>query len=230
MKCCILHQKLQMLNCSILHKIKHQPQQQQQQQQEEEGSTHNHLNPPTNTSPSPASRTHRQSLELQHTPSSTTASGERGGEREGEGTYPQQEREVPTRPISDSSSRLLPREEEKEGGRSSNDDESDDEFFEALEDHEEEEDVGDPTLPPLQREPGDRKEEEEEREGRREREGEVEREERQGTEDKPDGRLQLCGDLVLIATGEPMYIPVTQVSIKPRLVPRPSLASTRKWV
>ena len=211
MKCCILHQKLQMLNCSILHKIKHQPQRQQQ----EEGSTPNYLTPPTNTSPSPASRTHHQSLELQHTPSSTTASGERGGEREGEGTYPQQEREVPTRPISDSNSRLLPREEEKEGegGRSSNDEESDDEFFEALEDHEEEEDVGDPTSPPLQRELGDRKEEEEEREGRREREREVERE-GQGTGDKPDGRLQLCGDLVLIATGEPMYIPVTQVSLK----------------
>ena len=26
------------------------------------------------------------------------------------------------------------------------------------------------------------------------------------------GRLKRCGDLVLVATGEPMYIPITQVS------------------
>ena len=33
-----------------------------------------------------------------------------------------------------------------------------------------------------------------------------------GDNSEPMGRLRLCGDLVLIATGEPMYIPVTQVS------------------
>ena len=33
-----------------------------------------------------------------------------------------------------------------------------------------------------------------------------------GDEGDAMGRLQLCGDLVLIATGEPLYVPVTQVS------------------
>ena len=248
MKCCILHQKLQMLNCSILHKIKHQ------QQHSRAQPIANHVAPYSSNLSSSAPETRQQSSLSQPTPrnSATTTIGTG---REGERACPQPDGAVP---ISDSgtSLRLRPEEERRQG---SSEDGSEDEFFEALEDHdqveeegegeggEEEEAVtgassqeaergeggrggeremggkgevgGEKKREKRERGKGERKEQQTSDEtvsgaaggdeGERGSGGEDVAGERGGGEGK--GRQELCGDLVLIATGEPMYIPITQV-------------------
>ena len=264
MKCCIIHQKLQMLNCSILHKIKHQ-------QHDRQRPRVNHVAPYTNESSSPALKTHHGSSVSQCMPPNSTTTTSKNSNGETATTARESDGAVPTRPISDSGSSLRPSPRDEEGGRSSGD-ESEDEFFEALEDHDTEDDDGgigvssssqvgkrglgegggeeeEKMEGERERKKGqggkvERKKEGDETRGKMEGEGEMRREgetgsvSKQQTEDQPVGgavggdegqggradvvgesggegmgRLMPCGDLVLIATGEPMYIPVTQVHI-----------------
>jgi len=166
MSSCLFHQKLQMLNCCIQHKRKH------------DHSTSSDTSGTQVKSPPKTTGTGTHSTGPQSTGPRTTGLPS----PQSSGPQPNTSRGRATSPKSEGS------------------DTDEDEFFEALESQ----DRGSSGSDESQRVDVDEKIDED-----KEEEGEI-----SGNVESESGRsgiLRQCGDLVLVATGEPLYIPITQV-------------------